>query len=175
MNKTIAEYVKGCSICQQMKPDRNPTRPPLQPIGTTKDATPFSQCSVDFITDLPPTEGYDAIMVIVDHGLSKAISLTPCTKTIDSTTTAQIFHEKIYSRYGVPRKIISDRGTQFSSKVFQELCRLLQIKSAMSTAYHPQTDGQTERMNQQIEVYLRIYCMNDPRRWVSAQIGRAHV
>ena len=108
MTKMIAEYIKGYAICQQMKPDRHPTRTPLQSISTNPKVKPFSQCLVDFITDLPQVEEYDSIMVIVDHGLSKGISLTPCSKVINSEKTAEIFHEKIYSRYRIPVKIISD-------------------------------------------------------------------
>ena len=73
--------------------------------------------------------------------------------------------ENLYKRFGLPDKIILDRGPQFSSKAFIELLKLLEIKSALSTAYHPQTDGTTEQVNQEIEVYLSIYCASHPEDW----------
>ena len=102
---------------------------------------------MDLITDLPPADGFDSILVVVDQGLSKGVILIPCNKTLTSKDTARLF----YKRFGLPDKIISDRGPQFASKAFLALLKLLGIKSALSTAYHPQTDGTTERVNQEIE------------------------
>ena len=76
--------------------------------------------------------------------------------------------ENLYKRFGLPDKIISDRGPQFASKAFIELLKLLGIKSALSTAYHPQTDGTTERVNQEVEAYLSIYCTSHPEDWAQA-------
>lgn len=105
-------------------------------------------------------------MVVVDHDSTKGLILCPCTKKETGMSTfAQLYHQYVYKRYGLPDGIISDRGPQFSSKVFNELCRLLGIKHSMSTAYHPQTDGQTERANQEIEAMLRIFCANNPEDW----------
>lgn len=148
-----------------MKINTHPTMPPLNPIRSEPGALPFSTISMDFITELPESKGYNALFVVVDRDLSKGIILMPCHKTTDAIKTAELLHNHVYRRFGLPRKIISDRGTQFASKVFQTLCERLGIKSAMSTAYHPQTDGQTERTNQEIEAYLRIYCGNHPETW----------
>ncbi|GBE89916.1 Transposon Tf2-6 polyprotein [Sparassis crispa] len=161
----VYNYVEGCAACQQMKPNTHPTRIPLEPIPADPHALPFSCCTTDFITDLPISNGFDSIMVIVDHDLTKGVILMPCLKTITAEGTAKIFHDKVYSRFGLPDRIISDRGPQYASKVFQELNRLLQIRSSMSTAYHPQTDGETERVNQELEIYLRLYCGNNPETW----------
>ena len=102
---------------------------------------------MDFITDLPPVKGHDSILVIVDQGLTKEIILIPCSKTITAEGTAQLLLENLYKRFGLPDKIILDRGPQFASKTFVELLKLLGIKSSLSTTYHPQTDGTTERVN----------------------------
>ena len=110
---------------------------------------------MDLITDLPPAEGYDSILVMIDQGLSKGVILLPCNKTLTSEDTAKLLLENLYKQFGLPDKIISDRGPQFASKAFKELLNLLGIKSALSTAYHPQTDGTTERTNQEIEAYLQ--------------------
>ena len=121
---------------------------------------------MDFITALPPSGSFDALFVVVDHDLTKGVVLMPCSKEINAIGTAKLYHDNVYRRFGLPKRMISDRGPQFSSQVFQELCTKLGVKSSMSTAYHPQTDGQTERMNQEIEAYLRIYCGAHPEQWV---------
>ena len=121
---------------------------------------------MDFITDLPPVKGHDSILVIVDQGLTKGIILIPCSKTITAEGTAQLLLENLYKHFGLLDKIISDRGPQFASKAFVELLKLLGIKSSLSTAYHPQMDGTTERVNQEIKAYLAIYCASHPEEWL---------
>ena len=123
---------------------------------------------MDFITDLPPTNRFDSILVIVDQGLTKGIILLPCTKTITAEETAELLLNNLYKRFGLPDKIISDRGPQFASRTFVELMKLLGIKSTLSTAYHPQTDGTTERVNQEIKASLSIYCISHPEEWLHA-------
>jgi hypothetical protein len=88
----------------------------------------------------------------------KGLILAPCKKTITTEGIAQLFFKKVFLRFGLYNKIISDRGPQFTSKLAKELGRLLDYEVALSTAYHPQTDGQTEHLNQELETYLRIYC-----------------
>src|SRR5580704_9556375 len=110
---------------------------------------------MDFITDLPISQGYDSLFVVVDR-LSKATIVTPCNKTITAEETANLYMENVWRRTGLPCQVISDRGPQFASKVMQEVWNKLNVKSTMSTAFHPQTDGETERINQEIEQYLRV-------------------
>jgi len=107
----------GCAICQQHKINRHPICPPLQPISPEKQR-PFSLITMDFITDLPPSDGYDSIMAVVDQGSSKGAIFMPCNKTIDATGTATLLLDSLYRRYGLPDKAISDRGPQFASHVF---------------------------------------------------------
>ena len=104
---------------------------------------------MDLITDLPLTEGFDSILVVVDQGLTKGVILIACNKTITAEGTARLLLENLYKQFGLSDKIIP----QFTSKAFKELLKLLGIKSALSTAYHSQMDGTTERMNQEIEAY----------------------
>ena len=115
--------------------------------------------------DLPLADGFDSILVVVNQGLSKGVILMPCNKTITSEGTARLLLENLYKWFGLLDKIISDRGPQFASKAFQELMKQLGINSALSTAYHPQTDGTTEQVNQEIEAYLSIYCTSHPGEW----------
>ena len=106
--------------------------------------------SVDLIVELPTSHRYDALLVVVDR-LSKQVHVIPTTSDINSVGVARLFQDYILRHHGLPEEIISDHGTQFVSQFMRELNKLLGIKTAASTAYHPQTDGQTERINQEIE------------------------
>jgi hypothetical protein len=169
MRTFVKNYVKGCAFCQQFKINRHPTKPALLPISGPVSTRPFAHLSVDFITDLPPVRGLDSILSVVDHGLTKGIILVPCSKlgaTADATAT--LILDNVFKRFGLPDKILSDCGPQFASGMFRELMKKLGIQTALSTAYHPQTDGTTEHFNQEIEAYLSIYCTSHPEDWVDA-------
>src|SRR5271163_3338799 len=133
-----------------------------QPIEGAKSTRPFAHCSMDLITDLPPVKNFNSILVVVDQGLTKGVILLPCAKTITSKQVGTLPLDNLYKRFGLPDKIISDQGPQFASKGFRELLKQLGITSALTTAYHPQSDGATERVNQEIETYLSIYCSSHP-------------
>jgi transposase InsO family protein len=121
---------------------------------------------MDLITDLLPVEGYNSILVMVDRGLSKGVILCPCAKTITWEGAATLLCDNLFKRFGLPDKIISDRDPRFAAHAFQELLKLLNIKSNLTTAYHPQSDAATERVNQEIEAYLSIYCTSHPEDWL---------
>jgi hypothetical protein len=157
-------FVAGCAICQQNKVCTHPVTPPLNPIKSTT-TLPFKQLSVDLVTDLPVSNGFDSLMVVVDHGLTKGVILAPCSKTIDANGVAQLFFEFVFKRFALHDTLISDRGPQFASAFARELTRILHYNVCLSTMYHPQTDGQTERANQEVETYLRIFCANNPHKW----------
>ena len=159
-------WVEGCALCQQMKVNTHPNTPALHPIRSNA-TRPFQQVTLDFITDLPISDGFDSILVTVDHGLMKGVTFTPCNKTIDALGTADIYISEVYKRFGLPDILISDRGPQFAAKVFQEIRKALKIDHRMSTAYHPQTDGETEHVNQELEIYLQMFCTNEPHKWKS--------
>jgi hypothetical protein len=133
MTTFIKNYVEGCATCQQMKVNTHPMSPPLLPIKSTANQ-PFSLVTTDFITDLPGNKGYDSVMVVVDHGLTKGVIFIPCNKTIDALGSANLYLQHVYTRFGLPDKIISDRDPRFASKLYQELGKLLGVKLAMSTA-----------------------------------------
>ena len=134
------------------------------PFGRRKPP-PFSSILVDLITGLPDSHGYDSVMVVVDHGLTKGVIYCPCTKNIDSEGVAQLFCTNVFPQFGLHSKIISDRGPQFASAFAWELARLLHYDVALSTTYHPQTDGETEHVNQELETYLRLFASNKPEEW----------
>ena len=164
----IKNYVQGYVTCQQFKIDWQLTKPSFLPTEGASTTQPFANCSMDFITDLPPIKGYDSILVVVDQGLTKGIILIPCSKTITAKETAQLLLENLYKHFGLLDKIISDWGPQFASRTFIKLLKLLGVKLSLSTAYHPQMDGTTEWVNQEIEAYLAIYCASHPEEWLTA-------
>jgi transposase InsO family protein len=112
---------------------------------------------MDFIMDLPKSKaGHDAIFFVVDKS-SKAMTLIPTNSTVSAQQVAQLFLKDVYRLHGLPRKVISDRDVRFTGKFWQELHRLVQTKLAMSSSFHPQTNGQTERANRTLEEMLRHY------------------
>ena len=127
---------------------------------------PFTHCSMDLITDLPPVEGYNSILVMVDWGLSKGVILCPCAKTLTWEGAAILLWDNLFKRFGLPDKMISHRHPWFAAHAFQELLKLLNICSNLTTAYHPQSDRATEQVNQEIKAYLAIYCTLHPEDWL---------
>jgi hypothetical protein len=120
---------------------------------------------MDLITDLPLTLArHDAVVVFVDK-LSKMVELVPCRKTIDSVGFAELFVNAIVLRYGVPKVIISDRDPRFTSRFMTTVASMLGTKQALSTAFHPQTDGQTEVVNRMLEQFLRHYVSAHCKDW----------
>ena len=114
---------------------------------------------MDLITDLPRSEGYDAILTIVNQGCSKAAKFIPCNKMIDAEGVAREYLCHLVPWFSLPKRIISDRDPRFTSQSSQTLCHNLSIQQNISTAFHPRTDGQTERMNAWVEGYLRHWTM----------------
>ena len=165
MKEWIADYVKGCAICQQSKINTHPHKTPLYRIPTTEDTLPFQTIAMDLITGLPASRGNDAILTIIDHGCSRAAIFIPCQTTVTGPGIAQLYLQYVYPWYGIPTKVISDRDPQFTSHFGRALAKLLGIKQNLSTAFHPQTDGLSERKNQWIEQYLRIVTMAEPTKW----------
>jgi transposase InsO family protein len=110
--------------------------------------------AMDFITDLPTVRAKNSILVVVDR-LTKMAHFTPCSKSITVEKTAQLILDGIVRLHGLPEEIVSDRGPQFASKFWRRLFELLGVDIRLSSAFHPETDGQTERTNQTFEQYLR--------------------
>ena len=119
---------------------------------------------MDFIMPLPKSNNYTGILVVVDW-LTKMAHFIPTRKDITATETTEELMKHVFKHHGLPDKIISDRGTQFAAKVTEEMYKKLNIQVALSTAYHPQTDGQTERVNQDLETYIRLYCDHRQSDW----------
>lgn len=164
MSPFVERYVSGCDTCMRTK--NLPHRPvgPLEP-NEVPDG-PWQTITCDFITQLPPSNGFDAIFVVADR-LTKQAHFVPTTSDIDSTRTAELFVSEVWKHHGTPRKVISDRGPQFVSRFMKEIFKRLGIKGSTSTSFHPQTDGQTERVNQELEQYLRAFTDVRQENWAS--------
>ena len=126
---------------------------------------PFETVAIDFITKLPVSQGYDSILTVTDHDCSKATIFIPCVEEISGEETAALYAKHVFARFGLPSKIISDRDPRFVSKFTRELCKVLGIQQNISTAYHPRTDGQSERSNQWLEQYLRFWVNERQDDW----------
>ena len=157
LQKYVHAYVKGCVTCQQNKTITKRNDPPLNPIFPSDNPEPFKTISIDLIVKLPESQGNDAILMITDQGSTKGVILIPCSENMGMEKLASLYKEKVFPYISLPSKLISDRDTRFTSGIFKELCRQLGVKQNLSSAYHPQTDGESERMNQTVETALRIF------------------
>ena len=147
------------------KVNHHPAHLPLFPISPAENARPFKTIAMDFITKLPPSGGYDTILMITDTDCSKASIFIPCNETIDSEGVAALYPKHVLPHYRMPKKIISDRDPRFTSRLAQELCKILNVQQNISTAYHLQTDGTSKRTNQSLKQYLCIYCSTQQNNW----------
>ena len=166
LKRDVTEFVQGCTMCQSRKNQPNRAKPPLFPLSSEAYSNPFTSIAMDFIVKLPLSDTYDTILTITDT-FSKASIFIPCNETIDATNTAKLYATYVLPHYGLPTRIISDRDPRFTSTFTRELCRALSIDQNISTAYHPQTDGQSERTNQRLEQYLRIFIDYHQNNWAS--------
>lgn len=163
MRRTIARYIRNCDTCSRIKPARHAPYGFLSPL--TVPQRRWESCSMDFIVGLPVSDGKDALFVVVDR-LTKMAHFIPCTSEIDSPEAARLFADHVFKHHGLPATIVADRGPQFRSQFLKSLCNILAISQNLSSGFHPQTDGQTERINAILEQYLRAYCNYQQDNWV---------
>src|SRR5712672_3911380 len=165
MQAWITEYVQGCAMCQQNKIITHRTCPTMYKIPTDPAALPFQQIAMDLIIGLPESNRHASILTIVDHGCSRAAVFLPCTREISGPKIAQLYFDNVYRWFGLPKKIISDRDPRFTSHFGKALAAKLGITQNLSTAFHPQTDGLSERKNQWIEQYLHLLTTAQQDDW----------
>ena len=154
MKDTIQKFVAACSVCQQAKAEHVPYPGLLQPLPILDQA--WKVVTMDFIEGLPQSGSSNAILVVVDK-YSKYAHFVPRRHPFQAAGVAKLFMDNIYKLHGLPSTIISDRDRIFTSKFWQTLFKLVGTSLHMSSAYHPQNDGQTERVNQCVETYLRFF------------------
>jgi len=151
MKEDVKKYIQGCFKCQQNKVQHQKKTGELHPLEIPQG--PWQEISINIIGPLPKSNEMDAIVVIVDR-FTKIIHLKATTMNVSSEEIAKIYRDDIWRLHGIPRKILSDRGPQFTSKFMKEFTKALGTKRQLLTAYYPQTNGQTERINQEIGTFL---------------------
>jgi len=158
----VHDYCQTCTTCARSKTPRH------RPYGMLKQLPiperPWNSISMDFIEQLPISEGFTTILVVVDR-LTKQSIFIPTYDTVTSSDLAQLFLVHVFSKHGVPSHVTSDRGSEFVSRFFRSLGKVLDMKLHFTSGYHPEGDGQTECVNQTLEQYLRIYTNYQQDNW----------
>ncbi|MEN9524269.1 MAG: hypothetical protein RL536_338 [Candidatus Parcubacteria bacterium] len=158
----LHRYIMNCTTCIRSKSKRHKPYGLLMPLAVP--ITPFDAVSMDFITDLPPSHGFDTILVFKCR-LTKLVHLAATHKDVDTEELVRLFIRNVYRLHGIPRSLVSDRGSLFTSTLWKGITKQLGITSSLSSAFHPQSDGSTEVYNQMIEQYLRVYGNYDQDDW----------
>jgi transposase InsO family protein len=164
MRSFVQAWVQSCSVCQQAKTDRTRSPGLLQPLDIPPAA--WNTISMDFIEGLPKSSRYNCVLVVVDL-FTKYAHFVPLTHPFTAVGVAHAFFHNIYKLHGLPAAIVSDRDRIFTSNFWRELFQSAGVNLHMSSAYHPQSDGQTERVNQCLETYLRCFVHACPSKWSS--------
>lgn len=159
----VERYVSGCTTCLRSKAQRHAKYGNLMPLPVPE--RPWGSISMDSIKPLPTSMGQDSILVVVDR-LTKMAIFIPTTSTLTAQGLARVMLEHVFSKHGTPSDIVSDRGPKFTSELWRTFSKALNIEQSLSTAFHPETDGQTERVNSVLEAYLRSYVAYDQQDWV---------
>ena len=162
MRQDIRRFIAHCTTCLQTKYETKKPAGLLHPLPIR--ATPWEELSLDFICGLPPSHGHSTILVIVDR-FSKGIHLGALPAHYTAHSVATLFFNLVCKLHGLPRSLVPNRDPIFVSKFWRELFRLMGTKLCMSTAYHPETDGQTEVLNRVVEQYLRAFAHDHPHSW----------
>ena len=168
MRQSVQEYCQSCSICRRSKAPRHKPHGQLQSLPIPKYK--WADWSMDFVTGLPESMDwtgikFDSILVVICR-LTKMVHYIPCTKNVTAEDLADILIREVVRLHGLPDSIVTDRGSVFTSRYWDSLCYALKVARSLSTAFHPQTDGQTERQNSTMEQYLRAYCNFEQSNWV---------
>ena len=162
VTRDVGKYVEGCDSYQRMK---NRTEEPAGKLKLSEVPQKlWTHLTVDFITKLPVVAGKDTILVVCDR-LSKMTHFVATMEGTSAEGLARLFWDNVWRLHGLPESVVLDRGPQFVAELTRELNRMLGIKTKFSTAFHPQTDRQMERMNQELEQYLRFFIEHRQKDW----------
>ncbi|KAI2648698.1 Transposon Tf2-9 polyprotein [Labeo rohita] len=162
MARDVRSFVLACSVCAIGKTSNRPPDGLLQPLPIP--SRPWSHIALDFVTALPPSQGNTVVLTVVDR-FSKAVHFIPLPKLPSAKETAVAVIDHVFRLHGLPTDVVSDRGPQFVSKFWREFCRLLGATVSLSSGFHPQSNGQTERANQDLERTLRCMVARNPSSW----------
>ena len=161
--RDLGRYVEGCDLCQRMKNRTEEVAGKLKLSEVLEKL--WTHLIVDFITKLLVVAGKDAILVVCNR-LSKIMHFVATTEGTSVEGLARLFRDNVWKLYRLPESVVSDRGPQFAAELTKELNQILGIEMRLSTAFHPQTDGQMERMNQELEQYLRFFVDYQQKDWL---------
>ena len=164
LKKTVEMFIRECPVCQITKVEHIHIPGLLNPLEVPDMA--WTHITMDFIEGLPKSKGKDAILVVVDR-LTKYAHFLALSHPYSVEQVVEIFMNNIHRLHGMPMAIIIDRDRIFTSQLFQEIFKSMKVQLRFSTSYHPQTDGQTERVNQCLESYLRNMTFQEPHQWYS--------
>ena len=162
LREDVMDYTRTCLTCQQDKTERQKLAGLLEPLPTP--TRPWESVSLDFINGLPKVGDISSILVVIDR-FSKYATFIPTTKYCSAEETARLFFKFVVKYWGVPQHIVSDRDPRFTGNFWKELFNLLGSQLNISSSYHPQTDGQTERFNGMLEEYLRHFVSANQKNW----------
>ncbi|KAK3548074.1 hypothetical protein QTP70_004504 [Hemibagrus guttatus] len=165
----MEDFVRSCAMCIQSWVSRQ--LPEWLPEPQPVPQHPWSHFSMDFLTDLPSSGGFTTVMVVIDRfGLQvdshEAWKLIPMKGLPTALQSAETLFQHVFHNFGLPEDIVSDRGPQFTSRVWTVFCNRLGINISLSSGYHPQSNGQAEQLNQEIGRFLRTYCSREQQRWM---------
>ncbi|KAK3505765.1 hypothetical protein QTP70_004043 [Hemibagrus guttatus] len=158
----VEDFIRQCATCAQARTSRERPEGLLEPLPVPR--RPWSHLSVDFLTDLPDSGSFMAIVVVVDR-FSKGCKQVPLKGLPTAMQTADAMFTHVFRNFGLPEDVVSDRGPQFTSRVWRALCARLDIGVSLISSHHPQSNGQAERLNQEIGRFLRSYCSREQHRW----------
>jgi hypothetical protein len=164
LRRDIKSFIAVCDSCQKVKADNQKPAGLLHPLPIAQKR--WQTVSMDFIVELPSCQGFNAILVFVDV-LTKMAHFVACKTTCTAEQAADLFNQHVFKYHGLPEVMLHDRGVQFTSNFWKHFYSLCGVSQANSTAYHPQTDGQTERVNRVLEDYLRHYVSPVQDNWVN--------
>ncbi|KAI2665952.1 Transposon Tf2-9 polyprotein [Labeo rohita] len=162
LTQDIFRFVTQCRTCNIAKSSHQRPAGLLQPLPVPH--RPWSHIAMDFITDLPLSQNCTTILTVVDR-FSKACRIIPLTKLPTAWETAEVMVHQVFRVFGIPEDIVSDRGPQFTSRVWHAFCKQLNINVSLTSGYHPQSNGQAERLNQELTRFLRTYCHANQCDW----------
>lgn len=162
MARDIKRFTRSCDICQKIRPRRHAAYGLLQPIAIPTQ--PFETVTMDFIMELPESEGFDAVLVIVDK-LTKYVQFIPTLSSVNAKQTAELVFKYVVAHFGLPRQFVTDCDARWTGIFWKELCDHLGVRRALTTAHHPQADGQTEIANQLLEITLCAFVGPERDDW----------
>uniref|UniRef100_A0A8C1MYK4 Gypsy retrotransposon integrase-like protein 1 n=1 Tax=Cyprinus carpio TaxID=7962 RepID=A0A8C1MYK4_CYPCA len=162
MAEDVRRFVGACPVCAQNKSSNSPPAGLLMPLPIP--SRPWSHIALDFVVGLPPSSGNTVVLTVVDR-FSKAVHFVPLPKLPSAKETARVVIDHVFRIHGLPEDVVSDRGPQFVSHFWREFCRQIGASASLSSGFHPQTNGQTERANQDLGRMLRCLASHNPSSW----------